>query len=105
MTKQLDSLPSDVEITMTTDLIRAFKIEGCDPACHCCYRKIIAGEKFKLSMIDALGGYNLEDTKLNDEMLCCDCTPDMLIAHKEHLVEENLKALHRSRCGYTRKHK
>ena len=99
----LDDIIADVEIEMTEDLIRAFRIEGCDPACHCCEKTLEAGKMFKLAVVETADWW-ANNTVANDEMLCCDCTAEMLIQRKIELAKTHHKDLDRSRNGYTRKH-
>lgn len=47
----IEEIPSDQVFDMSELFHRSFKAAGCDPACHCCYKFIPVGEKFKLSTI------------------------------------------------------
>ena len=113
MTKKLlDEIPADAEIEMTAELIRAFKLCGCDPTCHCCGKQLIEGRAFKLAYITSLDrftvtyhtGEKYRTMKESDEMLCSECTPADLIAYQERLWKEGEKSYENRYSGYTRSH-
>lgn len=109
----IDDIISDVEMIMTTVLIRAFKTQGCNPACHCCCNSINAGDKFKLAMItnnpywDSKNKKPSDETEINDEMLCNNCTPDMLTADRAKELKDTMPQRYGGNAsnGFTRKHK
>ena len=47
----IEEIPSNELVEMTALFHRAFNAAGCNPACHCCYRFIEVGDKFKLSTV------------------------------------------------------
>lgn len=111
------TIPADTTIEMTDDLIRAFKLLGCDPTCHNCGMKLTAGVPFKLAYVkdplcwaDCSLEYCLESANEEDEMLCDNCTADDLLESrkvqwKEWEKEYEDRRLHRGRFrGYTRHH-
>lgn len=59
-------MPSDELVVMTTEMHRLFNAGGCDPMCHCCFKPLPMGEKFKLSTITKMKGIKLNyiSTKL-----------------------------------------
>ena len=103
MNKLLDSIVADEEVLMTDALVRAFEIEGCEPACHCCGEDIVSGDMFKLQMIKTMKEKTLPKKSANDEMLCKDCTADMLILNRKKKRKDYLK-WKEVNPGYTRKH-
>lgn len=100
----IDEIIPDEELTMTQTLKRAFLLEGCNPACHCCEKEIVIGEVFKLAFIEHKNiEYVYSPDVSEDEMLCSVCTPEMLkkkmkVRHKEKLAYIN-------RRGFSRIHK
>lgn len=109
---EIADIPADETVTMTFALMRAFRIEGCNPACHCCGKKIEAGAEFKLAFVKTIGvwyqGYTLKrgykGQVPEDEMLCDTCTVDDLITYKEKcFLQSEYEYEHRYR-GYTRSH-
>lgn len=97
MSNLLDSIVANEEVLMTVELIRAFKIVGCEPACHCCGEDLLQGDIFKLEMIkteDLIGS----ESSFNDEMLCKNCTANMLISLRRQECKDY------TYTGYTRKH-
>lgn len=88
---KIEEIPSDELVEMTEPFHRAFKTEGCDPACHCCWKPIAVGVKFKLATIerpkdistnypdrfqDVIDNYS-ENSVTREVMLCSNCTPAM----------------------------
>lgn len=104
----INEIKSDVLMGMTENLIRAFRIKGCDPACHCCNKKIEAGDKFKLAEVKAVvAGSFYEDAKLetNDEMLCGKCTPvELANSRKKQRKRDKSRWMAGRTGGFTRKH-
>ena len=92
---ELDKIESDVEMEMTKNFYRAFQAEGCEPACHCCQLEIKPGMKFKLAQNDD-----------NDEMLCADCTVQMLLKNKQEQRKQYYTPSFRATGGgFTRRHR
>jgi len=98
---ELDAIPADVEVVMSESMQRAFRVEGCDPACHCCEESISVGSTFKLAYIKSIPLVGKEEA--DDEMLCEKCTPEMLINARQKERDDWHESL--SRKGFTRKHK
>ena len=48
----LDDIPADVEMALTVELDRLFKIAGCRPMCYVCFNKIKLGDTFSLVALD-----------------------------------------------------
>lgn len=48
----LDDVPADVELILTTELDRLFKVAKCNPMCHVCFNKISVGTIFSLVSLD-----------------------------------------------------
>ena len=44
----LDDIPADVEMALTAELDRLFKVAGCRPTCHVCFHKLAIGDAFSL---------------------------------------------------------
>lgn len=112
MSKSIDSIPSDVEVVMTEDLARAFRLCDCEPCCHCCGNGIEVGEKFKLAYIKSCGHFTVtyhtgethKNRKTEDEMLCQQCTPADLIYYKRKLWDKSRASFDNRHSGYTREH-
>ena len=107
MSNVIDKILSDEIVVMTDVLIRAFKSNNCNPACHCCGDKIKSGDKFKLALVTYRPYWNYQEgrqakkTEIVDEMLCVICTPKMLLANEaKSLIEAQVART----SGYTRKH-
>ena len=48
----LDDVPADVEMALTGELDRLFKVARCNPTCHVCFKKIVVGDTFSLVSLD-----------------------------------------------------
>ncbi len=104
---KIDSIKADLKTIMTDELVRAFRLSGCDPECHCCQKNILIGDTFTLSEIN-----DPELEELKDEMLCIACTPDMLLKERrrqKELVKREREKYAREKIaqgghGYSRKH-
>jgi hypothetical protein len=48
----IESIKSNEIVVMNKTLQRLFRIAGCDPACHCCSRKLNIGANFKLAEVE-----------------------------------------------------
>lgn len=62
----VEEIPSDKVFKMTNFWHRAFNAAGCNPQCHCCYKKINVGGSFKLATVrdvstDMAGSANTGD--------------------------------------------
>lgn len=99
---KIDDIPADETVVMTSALIRLFKIEGCDPACHCCEHVIESGEEFTLAQIKTVEWYRGQE-ETDDEMLCESCTPEMLMESRKEDWKKRNEYLNRK--GFTRKHR
>jgi len=79
---EVEEIPSDEVIEMSSVMHRAFKAGGCRPLCHGCGKWLDVGSKFKLQTVNTTlryDGVNI-DTGRNIEsrevMLCDICTPE-----------------------------
>jgi len=99
---EIDEIKADEEGVMTSTLIRAFRAAGCDPACHCCFKTLKEGDKFKLAKVETmkLNYYSIVES-VNDEMLCEDCTPRMLKGRRK---KQRADWVASKTSGFTRKH-
>lgn len=102
---EIDGIIADEDVVMTSALVRAFKMSGCDPACHCCGKEIKIGEEFKLACV-----LSVENTRSrnpvetpNDEMLCSACTPKKLIAMRRREQRKTVAYHIAQGGGFTRK--
>lgn len=87
----VEQIPSDELVVMTEPFHRAFKVHGCDPACHCCWKPITVGKEFKLATVEQAEEIstnyperfqdvidNFDEHKVTREvMLCAVCTPEL----------------------------
>lgn len=90
----INEIPADAEVEMTLELQRVFRMEGCDPECHCCERSIVIGDLFTLAYDEVSG---------NDEMLCVHCDITALRSRREKLLQERMAE--QSSGGFTRCHR
>ena len=112
MSELINEIPADTEIEMTGELIRAFKVAGCHPTCHCCGKELIEGQPFKLAYIKSLDRFTVtyhtderhKEFKEEDEMLCNKCSPADLIAYQEKLWKNSEVEFDNRHSGYTRHH-
>ncbi len=58
----VEDIPADTTLTLTSELDRLFKAAGCIPGCHACEGDIYLEEKFMLLSFNG-----------TDQMLCQDC--------------------------------
>ncbi len=84
----IDKIPADENTVMTPLLRRAFLMEECDPACHCCDKDIADGDNFKLASVPAEDEWN----GTFDIMLCTDCTKANYTIHMERKREAAAEA-------------
>lgn len=98
----LDGIIADDVLVMTPEFVRAFRLAGCDPACHCCGKPIKVGRKFKLAAV-VLPTYYDPKPDVTDQMLCGRCSVNMLKAAHAKKDKEYIDSLRRG--GYTRKHR
>jgi len=87
-------LPKENTLTiMSEDLHHLFFVNGCDPTCHCCRKKIAVNDKFKLATVSesliiqakALDGYCVFKGDIpHDVMLCGNekCTPLNMVLNR-----------------------
>jgi len=110
---KLNEIPADVALVITDELIRAFRVENCDPRCHCCGTKIEAGMVFKLAYVKTVGFWYTDQDKVSqgykgqkakDEMLCEKCTADDLIVYQEKLWAKSKYEYDQRHRGYARTH-
>jgi len=105
--KEIDEIKSDEKVVMTAILIRAFKMAGCDPACHCCDKELKAGDIFTLAEVKSISNVRnvRSEPETNDEMLCSNCNPAKLIRKRQRLQNERITYHARQGGGFTRPHK
>ena len=90
-------IPADDLLTLTAPMARAFRTEGCEPACHCCGKDIEIGRKFKLAFIPTPSTYCPQFVPQGEDvMLCYHCTPAKLV----EVRERQRKARERQRAGH-----
>lgn len=82
---KIETIKADTVVKMTSAMHRAFKAGGCDPICHCCYKPLAIGEKFKLASANIIpkekikassnSGINVNalETETREVMLCDRC--------------------------------
>lgn len=97
--RTVEDIPADVSVTLTVELVRAFRARGCNPGCHNCRRKLVVGETFMLAELHG-----------RDEMLGDCCTKEQLNqlratqARKEEKVQREHREYKRVHPGYSRPH-
>ena len=105
MSNEIDKIAADEEVIMTSSLKRAFLTEGCDPACHCCKRKIEIGETFKLAFMVTKNPEQASKHDNNqDEMLCSECSPQMLIDIRKKQHSNEVIRRNKPTWGFSRRH-
>lgn len=86
---KVEDIPSNELVVMTKQFHNAFKTYDCDPACHCCWKKIKPSMLFKLATIQEVLCHNpaqsieeyienYEEYKKSKEVMLCEkCTPEL----------------------------
>jgi hypothetical protein len=90
---------ADVLATMTEEMHHLFMVNGCDPTCHCCNKKISVGMGYKLGHVtkqNCIEASKLKCYRLfksddeHDVMLCesVNCSPHAMIINKIKKLKE-----------------
>src|ERR1700685_2714626 len=92
----IEEIPADQVVIMNKYWHRAFTAAGCDPECHCCFKSIKPGGKFKLATVETIQKYDVANNTQGRElttrevMLCDECTPKKADENaKKYKVEYN----------------
>ncbi len=94
--KSVDEIPSDELVVMTSIFHKAFNVLGCNPACHCCWKKISPGKKFKLATVqqapardNSQSGINVwAEVESREVMLCETCTVEKYNQMSQKAIKE-----------------
>lgn len=91
----IDEIDANIDIVMTSGLMRLFEAAGCEPTeCHACLKYIDEGDIFKLVPHEG-----------NDEMCCAKCGEPELMKRDKRIARDSETRRRAGHGGYSRPNK